>query len=213
MFGERAADHLDALRALPDRVEIRSAQIGRQRPLAAFRIAAAERLPREVIVVEAEAAGEPLDALAQHIRHGAAAGERMILRDRNAEAVERNFSRGEPPHEPLVEQRGQHVVEIAALFGERSRVQHIAGIDAVKFCQHVRKTDAAAEQAVAIDVAREQRDAAAAQAQAAALPVGARLGVELWREESASRRPRWPTRPRRRRSGRTHPPRADGARR
>ena len=64
IFRHRAIQHLDAIDARADRVELLAPQVGRQRPLAVGAVASAERLPGEVVVVEAEAAGQAFDARA-----------------------------------------------------------------------------------------------------------------------------------------------------
>ena len=65
--------HRDASSALPAHgVEMRGLQIGRQRRRSpARRIAAAESLPGEIIVRQRKAAGQPLEPLAQNVRHAA----------------------------------------------------------------------------------------------------------------------------------------------
>ncbi len=161
-------------------------QIGRQRPVGALRIGAAERLPGEIIFVERKSAGEPLDPLAQHGCHlGCAGAERGILRRRNAEAVEREPVRGCPAHQRLGEQRLDRGLEECPLLVERARAQNVAQVDAVDARDQMAHPDGVAQQAMAVDVPGEHRDAAASETGGAArLPIGAGLAVEMRREET-----------------------------
>ena len=83
--------HIHPLGAGTDISEMLFLQIGRERRGFGF-IAAGECLPGKVIVPQRKIAGQPTDALKDHIRHclTAMAGQRRILRRRNAQAVERD---------------------------------------------------------------------------------------------------------------------------
>ena len=69
------------------------------------------------------------------------------------------------------------------LLVERARLHHLLRICAVEPRHQMRRADEHAEQAVAVDVALEERDAAAAE-DIAPLPVAARFGVEREADEA-----------------------------
>src|SRR5260370_7370969 len=115
----------------PDGVELLAPQIRRQRPLPVTAVAPAKGLPGEIVVVEAEAAGQPLHPGAQHRAHVATAGQSLVLRGRNAEPVERQPVGRRPTYRGLVEQRRHHGLETAPLLLERTRGYNVAPLNPV----------------------------------------------------------------------------------
>ena len=148
--------HLDTFRACADRRELLTLKVGRQRSLPGIRITTAEGLPSEIVFAQAETAHEFFKAVSQYIGHVAVAGECCVLRRRNAETVQRHFTRCRPPHEPLVKQRSDCNVEIVFLFVERTGAHQVGGIDAVDTRQSVTHAYEAAEQAVPVQVPSKQ---------------------------------------------------------
>ena len=134
----------------------------------------------EVVLAEIEVAGQPFDAGLQDARHavGFRPGQRAVLRGRNPEPVERGRLVEQPAHETLVEDRRQLAVEDRALLLHRARLQQVAGIASVESRQQVAHADAAAEQPVAIEVARERFDPTPAR-DGAPLPIAARAEIEM----------------------------------
>ena len=71
-----------------------------------------------------------------------------------------------------------------ALLLERAGAQQLAQVHAVGAAERMGDADEAAEHAVAVGIAREDRDAAAAELmQRAAFPVGAALRIEMRRDQ------------------------------
>src|SRR5208282_6267743 len=105
--GERTLDIANAARAAADGVEVLPLQIGRKRRVRPRRISASERLPGEIIVGDVEVAGQPLDPLTQNSAdpQGRIRSQRLVLRRRDAEAVEGRGLFQDPADERLVEDR------------------------------------------------------------------------------------------------------------
>ena len=79
--------HLDLICPCTDDVVDVGAQIVWHAFLVLHVIAAAERLPCEVVLVDREVAGEPLDALAQHRYRIAGRHQLVVLSRRNAQRI------------------------------------------------------------------------------------------------------------------------------
>ena len=165
-------------------VEMLAPQVRRQRAAAIAGIGAAEGLPGEVVVVEAEAAGQTLEPGAQHVAHVGAARQRLILRRRNAQAIERQPVGGGPAHRALVEQGRHRSFEELPLLFERAGHEEIAQVDAIGTGNGMADADEAAEHAMAVGIAGEDRDPPAAPLlQAAALPIVAARRIEIGRDQ------------------------------
>ena len=157
-------------------------EIGRHRcvrrdPVA---IAFAERLPGEVILPDIEIAGELFEAVAQHLHHPAllVAEQRAILCRGDAEAEQRRRVARDPADEALLEDRGEPRFEDRPLFVHRIGGEDVARIDAVESREQLGAADEAAEQSLAIEVAREAGDPLPSD-QVTAFPVTARRLVEI----------------------------------
>src|SRR5690606_25603536 len=144
---------------------------GWQRAIAVA-VAAAEGLPGEVVFRQRKTAGELFEPRAQHRRHVAAAGQRLILLRRDAETEQRGLLPRRPADEALVEQRRDGAVEEAPLVLQRACLQRAARVGAVEAGDAVAPADEVSKQAVAIEPAAEDGDALAAR-KGAAIPVGA----------------------------------------
>ena len=155
-------------------------QIGRQRRVRARRVAPAESLPGEIIVGDGEVAGEPLDPLAEHRADAARriAGQRLVLRRRNAEAVQGGRLLHHPADERLVEDRREALFVEPALLLERPRLENVRRVETVQPGERMARPEEMAEQAVAVEVAGEHADAPPSE-RAALVPVGAGGRVEL----------------------------------
>ena len=175
----------DAPGALPHCLEVAALQIGRHRRIRLRPVAAAEGLPGEVVGLQVEAAGEPLQPVAQHGADTGIAigGERLVLRRRNAEPVERSRLADQPAHELLLEDRGQMPIEQGPLLLHRPRLQHHPGVEAEPAGEEMSGADEAAEQAVAVEIAGEDLDPASA-GEVASLPIGAADCVEPRRDQA-----------------------------
>ncbi len=141
-------------------------------------IAAAERLPGEIILLDWKIAGQPLDALAQHRDGIAGRHQLVILRRRDAERIERDGALGKKLDRFVVEQGRDIALEQAALLFRRARGEDGLELLAVQLGDGMENADEAPEQAVAIQVLAEHVDAPAAQG-TILLPISPRLGVEL----------------------------------
>jgi len=86
--------------------------------------------------------------------------ERAILGGRNAEAIERGRSAGQPTHQALLEQRRDLALERLTLAGEAVGLQHRIEPRAIELGHDVASPDEAAEQTVMVEVAREGVDPA-----------------------------------------------------
>ena len=71
---------------------------------------------------------------------------------------------------------------MSLLFLDRARLEHALRIGAEDAGREVSGRDEASEQAIAVEISSEARDAAAA-GDIAAFPVGAGAGIEMWRDE------------------------------
>src|SRR5690606_911565 len=121
-----------------------------------------ESLPGEIVFLQRETANKAFEPFAQHEPHFAPAGQCFVLRRRNAEAIERRGLAGQPADEFALEERRKLLVEEAALPLDRRRVEQGAERDAIEPRQQMRDANEMSKQPVAIEAAREKRDAAAA---------------------------------------------------
>ena len=136
-------------------------------------------MPGEIILRDVEAAGQPLDALAQDRGDSSRriGGEGLVLRGRNAEAIKRGRLPHDPADERLLEDRRKAFLIERTLLGERPGLEDDRRVEAVQARERVTCPEEAPEQAVAVEVAREQGDAPAAERRSL-VPVGARGRVE-----------------------------------
>ena len=141
-----------------------AAEIGRQRAGRLGGIAAAEGLPGEIVLRQREGAGEPSSRARSTAAMSPPPGQRFVLRRRNAEPVERGLLRRQPADQPLVEERRERAVEDRRPARRASSPRaSVARIGAVQARDEMRAPMKLAEQPVAVEVAREERDAAPAE--------------------------------------------------
>ncbi len=211
-LGERALGEADPIGARAQRLEIALLQVGRQRSVRAAGVAAPERLPGEIVRVDVEVAGEPLQPLAQHRADavGRILRQRTVLRRRDAEPVERGGLAHQPAHRRLVEDRREMPIEQDALVRQGIRLQHDARIETMQARERVSGAQKAPEQAVTIEIAREQRDAPAP-ADSARVPIGAGDGIDAMAKQRRRRPARWRASRRGRKTAGTLRGRADAA--
>jgi hypothetical protein len=81
---------------------------------------------------------------------GTAAGERAILRRRNAEPEQRSRVVKHPSHQPAPEQRRQRAGVDLALLLSGARLQHLARVGAEGASEQMDGSDEPAEQAEAV---------------------------------------------------------------
>src|SRR5579864_8880163 len=155
--------HLDLIRPGTDEFIGCALQIGRDGSAMLDIVAASERLPGEVVLVNREIAGETLDPLAQDRNRISGRNQLVILRRRNAQGIERNRTLGEEANRLVVEQRRNMAFEQPALFGWRTRREDRFEFLAVQSGDRVEHADEAPKQAITIEIAREHVDASSAQ--------------------------------------------------
>src|SRR5579864_3231267 len=133
--------HLDLIRPGTDEFIGCALQIGGDGGAMLDIVAASERLPGEVVLVNRKIAGETLDPLAQDRNRISRRNQLIILRRRNAQGVERNRTLGEQANRLVVEQRRDMALEQPALFGWRTRREDRFEFLAVQSGDHMEHTD------------------------------------------------------------------------
>jgi hypothetical protein len=170
--------------AVAQSVEALGSQIGGQPPALA-RIAPAEGLPREPVLVDREVAGEPFHPVPDQ-RGEIAAGvglQGVELGRRYAQPEISGRHVRQFAHEPAVEHRRELVLEQLPLLGQVAGVEQPLRPLAVQTADHMPELDGPAEQAVTVDVAAEHGDPAAP-CEITAVPIGAHGWLELGRDEA-----------------------------
>ena len=187
MLGHADMAHRHPVGARAHGVEMAFLQIGRQRRIDAFAVAASESLPGEIIVLQREIAGQFIQPRAQHVRHLGVTGQCLELCRRNAEAEQRGGLIGQPADEALVENRREPRFEDAALLLDIPGLQQLLGIDAIEPGDQMGHADEPAEQPALVHPLGKASDAATP-GKIAALPIGAAGLVQMRADEPFIRR-------------------------
>ena len=175
-----------------DRLVVFRLEVVGERLTALVVVAAAERLPREIVVVERKAAGEAANPLLVHVEQLATVivlllKHRRVLARRDAEAVDRDRLPAHPPHDAVLEQRTERLVEDLLLLGHRAGRQQPCRITPHAPRQAVHDPKKLPQLRLVVEAAFEVANPLRADRVAgpvARLPIGPRLWVEMVADEA-----------------------------